>query len=71
MLVLLALIEHFKLLKYRYLLLIVCIFVGPLYLGVYENLFNDGNFFDSAVFSIPGFVNQPFVYSYFKTVAKL
>lgn len=64
-LVLLALIEHFKLLKYRYLLLIVCIFVGPLYLGVYENLFNDGNFFDSAVFSIPGFVKQTFVYSYF------
>ena len=64
-LVLLALIEQFKLLKYRYLLLIVCIFVGPLYLGVYENLFNDGNFFDSAVFSIPGFVKQTFVYSYF------
>ena len=64
-LVLLALIEHFKLLKYRYLLLIVCIFVGPLYLGVYERLFNDGNFFDSAVFSIPGFVKQTIVYSYF------
>jgi hypothetical protein len=64
-LVLLALIEHFKLLKYRYLLLIVFIFVGPLYLGVYERLFNDGNFFDSAVFSIPGFVKQTFVYSYF------
>ncbi len=64
-LVLLALIEHFKLLKYRYVLLIVCIFVGPLYLGVYERLFNDGNFFDSAVFSIPGFVKQTFVYSYF------
>jgi hypothetical protein len=64
-LVLLALIEHFKLLKYRYLLLIVCIFVGPLYLGVYERFFNDGNFFDSAVFSIPGFVKQTIVYSYF------
>ena len=64
-LVLLALIEHFKLVKYRYLLLIVCIFVGPLYLGVYERFFNDGNFFDSAVFSIPGFVKQTFVYSYF------
>ena len=64
-LVLLALIEHFKLLKYRYILLIVCIFVGPLYLGVYERFFNDGNFFDSAVFSIPGFVKQTIVYSYF------
>lgn len=64
-LVLLALIEHFHLLKYRYLLLPICLFVGPLYIGVYEVLLNDGNFFDSAVFTIPGFVKQTFVYSYF------
>ncbi len=64
-LVLLALIEHFHLLKYRYLLLPICLFAGPLYIGVYEALLNDGNFFDSAVFTIPGFVKQTFVYSYF------
>jgi hypothetical protein len=64
-LVLLALMEHFQLLKYRYLLLPICLFAGPLYIGVYEALLNDGNFFDSAVFTIPGFVKQTFVYSYF------
>lgn len=64
-LVLLSLIEHFKLFKYRYVLLFTCIFVGPLYIGVYQSILNDGNFFDSAVFSIPGFVKQTFVYSYF------
>ncbi len=64
-LVLLALMEHFQLLKYRYLLLPICLFAGPLYIGVYEVLLNDGNFFDSAVFTIPGFVKQTFVYSYF------
>ena len=64
-LVLLAIIEHFKLLKYRFVLLFVCLFVGPSFFGFYDHLLNGGNFFDSSVFTIPGFVKQTLVFSFF------
>lgn len=64
-LVLLAIIEHFKLLKYRFILLFVSLFVGPNFFGFYDQLFNGGNFFDSSVFTIPGFVKQTLVFSFY------
>jgi hypothetical protein len=41
------------------------LFIGPIYFNIYEIIFNDGNFINSSVFTIPGFVKQTLSYSYY------
>ena len=61
-----ALGEYFNLvqLKYKF-YLFTLLFFGPLYFSTYSFIFNDGNLFNSAVFTIPGFVKQTLCFSYF------
>lgn len=64
-LVFLSFIEYFQIKKYKNLFVLLFFTVGPVYFSVYLSYFNDGNFFNSAVFPIIGFVKQTLPYAYF------
>jgi hypothetical protein len=51
--------------KINYIIILMLMFLGPVYFSIYEKIFNDGNFFESAVFTITGFVKQTLPFSYF------
>lgn len=59
--------EHYqtKLSLKEYGLCFLLLFIGPVYLSVYEQLFNDGEFFQSTVFTVTGFLKQTLSFSYF------
>ena len=59
--------EHFnsKLRFKHYVISLLLLFVGPVYLTIYETLFHDGDFFSSTVFTIAGFVKQTLSFSYY------
>lgn len=46
-------------------IVILLLFIGPLYFQAYEFVFKDGNLVNYSVFTIPGFVKQTLSYSYF------
>jgi hypothetical protein len=49
----------------EYCLCFLLLFIGPVYLSIYQSIFNDGDFFSSTVFTVPGFVKQTLAYSYY------
>ena len=49
----------------EYALCFLFLFIGPVYLSIYQSIFNDGDFFSSTVFTVPGFVKQTLAYSYY------
>jgi hypothetical protein len=51
--------------KINSIVILMLVFLGPVYLNIYETIFNDGNFFESTVFTITGFVKQTLPFSYF------
>ena len=61
----LAILEHFKIKKYKLLILLLLFFVGPIYDYFYHVIFNDGNFFNSVIFTVNGFVKQTLPFSYY------
>ena len=62
----LALCEKFKIHKKIYIIIMpILLFIGPIYLNTYSTLFNDGNLFNSAVFTITGFVKQTLPLSFY------
>lgn len=63
----LSLMENFSiaLTKRNFYLPFLLLFFGPVYISFYETIFNDGNFFASTVFTIPGFVKQTLSFSYY------
>lgn len=63
----LSIMENFSitLTKRNFYLPFLLLFFGPVYSSVYETIFNDGNFFESTVFTIPGFVKQTLSFSYY------
>lgn len=61
-----ALCEKLKFKKKYFIFIIpILIFVGPIYLNSYSFFFSDGNFFNSAVFTITGFVKQTLPLSFY------
>ena len=49
----------------EYALCFLFLFIGPVYLSIYQSIFNDGDFFSSTVFTVPGFVKQTLAFSYY------
>ncbi len=49
----------------EYTLCFLFLFIGPVYLSIYQSIFNDGDFFSSTVFTVPGFVKQTLAFSYY------
>jgi len=49
----------------EYIFCFLLLFVGPVYLKIYETVFNDGDFFSSTVFTVPGFIKQTLAFSYY------
>lgn len=49
----------------HYLFAFLLLFIGPVYLTIYEFVFHDGDFFQSTVFTITGFVKQTLPFSYY------
>lgn len=49
----------------RIIITICLFFIGPVYFGVYESIFNDGNLTNTTVFSITGFNLQSLPFSYY------
>lgn len=62
---LIAILENLNFKKYKLILVLLMFLIGPVYLNFYNIIFNDGNFFDSSVFTIVGFVKQTLPFSYF------
>jgi hypothetical protein len=62
-----SVMEHvFKHMKIKhYIFLFLFLFIGPVYIRNYEFIFNDGNFFESTVFTITGFAKQTLPFSYY------
>ncbi len=63
----LSVFEHYtsKISIKVYALCFLLLFIGPVYLSIYESIFNDGDFFSSTVFTVPGFVKQTLAFSYY------
>lgn len=63
----LAVLEHYttEIKIKHYFIAFLFLFIGPLYFGIYETLFHDGEFFQTTVFTIVGFVKQTLSFSYF------
>lgn len=50
---------------YHYLITFALLFIGPLYFNIYETVLKDGNFLNSTVFTITGFVKQTLPFSFY------
>ena len=63
----LSVFEHYttKITIKEYTLCFLFLFIGPVYLSIYQTIFNDGDFFSSTVFTVPGFVKQTLAFSYY------
>lgn len=63
----LSIFENFNLKsgKIKIILPLLLLFTGPFYISNYQQILNDGNFFDSSVFTITGFVKQTLSFSYY------
>lgn len=54
-----------QLTRKHFIMAFVLLFVGPVYISIYETLFHDGDFFPTTVFTIAGFVKQTLSFSYY------
>ncbi len=63
----LSILEHYvpEIKIKHHIIAFLLLFIGPLYFGFYETLFHDGEFFQTTVFTIVGFVKQTLAFSYF------
>lgn len=61
----LAIIEYTGFNKQKSIIILLLFFIGPVYFNIYSLIFNDGNFLDSSVFTVVGFVKQTLPFSYF------